>query len=295
MGLGDEIGVAAGCRGGQHVRDDRQPPRRTAGYPHRVLQCEFRDGNRVRVTRGVGQSHGPLRCPDRLGIRRVGRPVPHLARLAGGHLRPQRQRAVAGGQPRGRGAEHLQDLDARRAEPVSQRVQTQRGVREHARHPRSDRRGRRPRGSAARPSPASAGSVLRGGQFEEQPTPFVVDLGGVDVEQPQRAAGRRRRRRRVRAALSPPGRPGPSSRWPAVGPPVRRPADATLSGPSLPDRACKARPTAKLSSALAGLGSGRAGSFRGTGRGRIAARRGYRRPPRPAGPHPTDRAPRPRR
>ena len=88
-------------------------------------------------------------------------------------------------------------------------------------------------------------------------------------------AGSTRRRLRVRAAPLPPGRHGPSSRSACSG--RRSGGQQVRRDPRrAPDRACSARPTAKLSLGPGRSGSGRAEWFPGRGRGRISAIRRQR-------------------
>ena len=105
----------------------------------------------------------------------------HFARLRGGHLRLQRQRAVAcaSSAAAARSISRISTLAAPDRCPSACRPSS--GVGE--RHVIADpaRLGRRPRGTAARPAPACAGSFLRRGQFEQQTTTFI-DVVVADAE-----------------------------------------------------------------------------------------------------------------
>ena len=77
--LGGEIVVAAGLGGVEHLGNDGQPRRGSAGRPHRIVNGELCPCQGTGVVGGGGQRHGPVRDLDDLGTRQPVRSVPHRA------------------------------------------------------------------------------------------------------------------------------------------------------------------------------------------------------------------------
>ena len=113
--LGDEIVVATGLRGVEHLGNDGQPRRGRAGYPHRVVNGEFCSRQGARIVRGSGQLYGPACCLDDLGTREAVRSVPHRTGQRCEHPGLQGQRAVRRLQLLRGLAEKAEQLDVLRA------------------------------------------------------------------------------------------------------------------------------------------------------------------------------------
>ena len=94
MCLGHEIVVAAGCRGMEHLGDDRQPGCGCARRPHGVVHGQLGRRHGAGIARGGGQLHGLMSCLGDLGTGNGFRSVPQGAGQRGKYKGPQVERAV---------------------------------------------------------------------------------------------------------------------------------------------------------------------------------------------------------